>query len=107
MAVTAIGISAVVTAAATVTTGVINYEQGQQAAKAEKNLANQQATQLQQEQAQAAALQATEAVEGQTFGFPTDSAGGPGRAVVMTGLGFGQGGGSSPNAGSGAVTGMG
>jgi hypothetical protein len=99
----ALAVSAVAAAATTVT-GVMNYEAGQQAAKAQKDLANQQAGQLQQQEAQAQALAAQEATSGQTFGF--DSTNHP-LAGVMTGVGFGSAPKSSANAGSQSITGMG
>ena len=106
MAVTA-AVAAVTTAVAGVAASVVNYEQGNAAAQASKDLANSQADALNQQQAQAAALAAQEATSGQTFGFPTGSEGQPAPLNgIMTGIGFDTAPKTSANEGSQSVTGM-
>ncbi len=85
-------VAAVVTAAASVSFGTLNYLQAQDAAAAQKSLQEQQAAQLAAEQTAANNLAASEAVSGQTFA--KDS------TVAATGLGFGSGG-SGQNTGFG------
>ena len=91
-------------AAAAASTGVAvaNYEASQSAARAEKDLRDQQAAQLQREQ-QAAEQQAEQqAVAGQSFGFTDES-----HRTMLTGFGFGTAPSGSPNSGRQQITGMG
>lgn len=95
--VTVIAVSAAVTAAATVGTGVANYLQSQDAANAAKSLRDQQAAQLNAQQQQETALANQEAVTGQNFAKSNDM------NVLATGLGFGAGNGG-PNTGFGRAS---
>lgn len=98
--------AAVVTAVAAVASagvGIANYEASQQAANAQKDLAGQQAQQLKDQQAAAAAQAAQQAGEGSQFGFGDD------HKALETGFGFGTAPqtSGSPNSGRAQITGMG
>lgn len=86
--------AAIITATAATTTAVLNYEANQDAAAAQRSLAEQQAATLDRERADAAALANKQAGTGAVFGND------PTVKSVVTGLGFGSGG-SGPNTGFG------
>lgn len=101
MGVTAAVVTAV-SAAASVGVGVANYMAQQDAAAAQKGLANQQAAQLKSQQDAASAEAAREAGTGATFGFSDQTP-----RAMLTGFGFGAAPAGSANSGRAQITGMG
>lgn len=83
-------------------TGVGNFVDSSNASRAEKNLADQQNSELQASQEQAAALAAQQATTGSTFGFGDEPTTG-----FATGFGFGTAPSGAPNSGRQQITGMG
>lgn len=98
-----IAIAAVVSATASTTFAALNYEKTQAAAKHAKDLENQQADQLRQEQEAAANQAALQAKTGSVFGFEKSSL----AESFKSGLGFGTAPQGSANTGRGQITGMG
>ena len=95
----------IVTALAATTSAAVgyeNYEAGKSAAGAAKNLADQQAAQLQSEQQAQEALAAKEAATGSSFGFANENP-----DALKSGFGFSAAPAPSPNSGRGQITGMG
>ena len=81
--------------------GGLSYAQSQSAANAQKNLADQQAAELQAQEEQAKAQALQQASTGQGFGQSTD------QNALKTGFGFDGAPAASPNQGRGQITGLG
>ena len=81
--------------------GVANYTAAQEAADAQRSLANEQASRLKLEGEARTAQAAEQAKTGASFGF-----GDTNPKSLETGFGFGNAPSSSPNSGRGQITGM-
>ena len=96
----ALAVSATAAAAST-GVAVANYVSSQDAAGAQRDLVNQQAATLKAQQDAAKAQAAAQATTGSTFGFSDQAP-----KTLLTGFGFGNAQGGSPNSGRGQITGM-
>ena len=99
MAEIAVVVAALATAGASINTSVQTTE----AARAQKNLANQQSQELYQQQESANQQAAAQATDGSSFGFGGDTT----STGAIKGLGFGAAPALSANSGRGQITGMG